>query len=168
MLKTHHGYCQMFSGAMALVLRMHGIPARVAVGFPPGKIQGSDTYIVNDHDAHAWVEVYFPGLRLAAVRADAGQPPAVGHVVLEPEFSATRPGGGIGKQFQSSAAMRHRPDRFGKKHPEGVNGRASAARARASAQGSSGIIATGGSSSHGRFLTVAPHAALAVVVACSP
>jgi hypothetical protein len=60
MLRTHAGYCQMFSGAMALVLRLHGIPARVAVGFTPGKLQGSDTYVVNDKDAHAWVEVYFP------------------------------------------------------------------------------------------------------------
>ena len=51
----------MFSGAMALVLRLHGIPARVAVGFTSGKLAGSDTYMVTDRDAHAWVEVYFPG-----------------------------------------------------------------------------------------------------------
>ncbi|MEA2410631.1 MAG: protein-glutamine gamma-glutamyltransferase, partial [Thermoleophilaceae bacterium] len=30
------GYCQQFSGAMALMLRMDGIPARVAGGFTPG------------------------------------------------------------------------------------------------------------------------------------
>jgi Transglutaminase-like superfamily/TgpA N-terminal domain len=62
MIRSHRGYCQTFSGAMALVLRLHGIPARVAVGFLPGKpaTSSSDTYIVNDHDAHAWVEVYFP------------------------------------------------------------------------------------------------------------
>ena len=30
------GYCQQFSGAMALMLRMVGIPARVAAGFTPG------------------------------------------------------------------------------------------------------------------------------------
>ena len=40
---THRGYCQMFSGAMALVLRMHGIPARVAVGFTAGQAAGLDT-----------------------------------------------------------------------------------------------------------------------------
>jgi protein-glutamine gamma-glutamyltransferase len=60
MLNTHRGYCQQFSGAMALVLRLHGIPARVAVGFLPGKLQGSETYVVNNRDAHSWVEVYFP------------------------------------------------------------------------------------------------------------
>ena len=30
------GYCQQFSGAMALMLRMVGIPSRVATGFSPG------------------------------------------------------------------------------------------------------------------------------------
>ena len=33
---TASGYCQHFSGAMALLLRMGGVPARVAVGFTPG------------------------------------------------------------------------------------------------------------------------------------
>ena len=33
------GYCQQFSGAMALMLRMDGIPARVAAGFSPGLVQ---------------------------------------------------------------------------------------------------------------------------------
>ena len=53
----------MFSGAMALVLRMHGIPARVAVGFTTGRPpqKSGDPYIVTDRNAHAWVEVFFPG-----------------------------------------------------------------------------------------------------------
>ncbi len=62
LLTKHRGYCQMFSGAMALVLRLHGIPARVAVGFTTGTQSGtSSAYIVTDRDAHAWVETYFPG-----------------------------------------------------------------------------------------------------------
>ena len=62
LLTKHSGYCQMFSGAMALVLRLHGIPARVAVGFTTGTPSGSSgAYIVTDRDAHAWVETYFPG-----------------------------------------------------------------------------------------------------------
>ncbi len=63
MLTGHHGYCQMFSGAMALVLRLHGIPARVPVGFATG-VKGpgvTDPYVVTDRDAHSWVEAYFPG-----------------------------------------------------------------------------------------------------------
>jgi transglutaminase-like putative cysteine protease len=54
------GYCQQFSGTMAIMLRMAGIPARVASGFSPG---GRNTrrgdYVVADTDAHSWVEAYF-------------------------------------------------------------------------------------------------------------
>jgi transglutaminase-like putative cysteine protease len=56
----HHGYCQMFSGTMAVMLRMLGIPARVVEGFTEGKLSSSGDYVVTDRDAHAWVEVYFP------------------------------------------------------------------------------------------------------------
>jgi len=61
MLRSHRGYCQMFSGSMALVLRLHGIPARVAYGFTEGHETSSGDYTVLDRDAHAWVEAYFPG-----------------------------------------------------------------------------------------------------------
>jgi transglutaminase-like putative cysteine protease len=61
MLRSHRGYCQMFSGAMALVLRLHGIPARVAYGFTEGHATSDGQYKVVDRDAHAWVETYFPG-----------------------------------------------------------------------------------------------------------
>ncbi len=54
------GYCQQFSGAMALMLRMAGIPARVATGFSPGSLnRDTGEYRVRDLDAHSWVEVYF-------------------------------------------------------------------------------------------------------------
>ncbi|HKJ35823.1 MAG TPA: transglutaminaseTgpA domain-containing protein [Solirubrobacterales bacterium] len=56
------GYCQQFSGAMALMLRMEGIPARVAAGFSPGVFEGDDRYRVRALDAHTWVEVYFAGI----------------------------------------------------------------------------------------------------------
>ncbi len=55
------GYCQQFAGAMALLLRMGGVPARVATGFTPGRYDSSSKqYVVDDTDAHAWVEVWFP------------------------------------------------------------------------------------------------------------
>ncbi len=57
------GYCQQFSGAMALLLRMAGIPARVASGFSPGSLnRDTGQYRVRDLDAHSWVEVYFSGI----------------------------------------------------------------------------------------------------------
>jgi transglutaminase-like putative cysteine protease len=60
--RTHRGYCQHFAGAMALMLRYIGIPARVAAGFTSGKYDGNKReWIVTDHDAHTWVEVWFKG-----------------------------------------------------------------------------------------------------------
>jgi transglutaminase-like putative cysteine protease len=59
--RTKAGYCQHFAGAMAVMLRMLGIPARVAVGFTSGT-NDDGTWVVTDHDAHAWVEVWFAGV----------------------------------------------------------------------------------------------------------
>jgi protein-glutamine gamma-glutamyltransferase len=57
------GYCQQFSGAMALMLRMDGIPARVAAGFLPGSYDDTThRFVVRAVDAHSWVEVYFAGI----------------------------------------------------------------------------------------------------------
>jgi transglutaminase-like putative cysteine protease len=57
------GYCQQFSGAMALLLRLGGVPARVAAGFAPGLLdRRTHEYVVRDLDAHSWVEVFFPGI----------------------------------------------------------------------------------------------------------
>jgi transglutaminase-like putative cysteine protease len=56
-----YGYCQQFAGAMALLLRMGGVPARVAVGFTSGsRTSPSGQWAVTDLAAHAWVEVWFP------------------------------------------------------------------------------------------------------------
>jgi len=59
--RTKAGYCQHFAGAMAAMLRMLGVPARVAVGFASGTKRADNTWVVTDHDAHAWVEVWFRG-----------------------------------------------------------------------------------------------------------
>jgi transglutaminase-like putative cysteine protease len=57
---TRTGYCQHYAGAMALMLRMLGIPARVAVGFTSGTWQ-KGVWTVTDQQAHAWVEAWFAG-----------------------------------------------------------------------------------------------------------
>jgi protein-glutamine gamma-glutamyltransferase len=61
-LVKKHGYCQQFAGTMALLLRMGGIPARVATGFTTGTYDSATKrWLVADIDAHAWVEAWFPG-----------------------------------------------------------------------------------------------------------
>jgi len=64
LFKDRVGYCQQFSGTMAMMLRMAGIPARVVTGFAPGTPQAGSpgVYKVRDFDAHSWVEVYFTGI----------------------------------------------------------------------------------------------------------
>jgi transglutaminase-like putative cysteine protease len=59
--ETKRGYCQHYAGAMALMLRLLGIPSRVAVGFTSGNYrQDTKEWVVKDTNAHAWVEVWFP------------------------------------------------------------------------------------------------------------
>ncbi len=54
------GYCQQYSGAMALLLRMGGVPARVVTGFTSGSLDAKTReYVVRDLDAHSWVEVWY-------------------------------------------------------------------------------------------------------------
>ena len=61
LLSDKRGYCQQFSGAMAMLLRMGGIPARVAAGFTPGTYDSSaHRWVASDINAHAWVEAWFP------------------------------------------------------------------------------------------------------------
>lgn len=58
------GHCEYFSTAMAVMLRTHGIAARVVNGFLPGEYnETSGAYTVRQSDAHSWVEVYFPSTR---------------------------------------------------------------------------------------------------------
>ncbi len=56
----HRGYCEQFASAMAIMLRTLRVPARVAVGFTPGTFADGSRLITTE-DAHAWVEVWFPG-----------------------------------------------------------------------------------------------------------
>jgi TgpA N-terminal domain/Transglutaminase-like superfamily len=58
--KTRTGYCVQYAYAMTVLTRLLGIPARLAIGYTAGtQIKGSE-YKVENTDAHAWPEVYFP------------------------------------------------------------------------------------------------------------
>ena len=56
------GFCEQISTSLAVMLRSIGIPAREAVGYVPGSYNPiTDLYDVQAKDAHAWVQVWFPG-----------------------------------------------------------------------------------------------------------
>ncbi|GGH38718.1 transglutaminase-like domain-containing protein [Paenibacillus segetis] len=63
LFEARSGYCDHFSTSMAVLLRSAGIPTRWVKGFAPGEPNKQDSrlYNVSYADAHAWVEVYFPG-----------------------------------------------------------------------------------------------------------
>ena len=56
------GFCEQISTSLTVMLRSLGIPAREAVGYVPGSYNPiTDLYEVRADDAHAWVQVWFPG-----------------------------------------------------------------------------------------------------------
>jgi len=64
LFNVRSGHCEYFSTAMAVLLRTHGIAARVVNGFLPGEYnEAAGAYTVRQSDAHSWVEVYFPETR---------------------------------------------------------------------------------------------------------
>ncbi|MEJ2078878.1 MAG: DUF3488 and transglutaminase-like domain-containing protein [Acidobacteriota bacterium] len=59
---TREGHCEYFATAMAVMLRIAGIPSRIVNGFRRGEFNPWGGYlIVRESDAHSWVEAYFPG-----------------------------------------------------------------------------------------------------------
>lgn len=60
-LRVRQGFCQQYASAMAAMVRLLGMPVRVAVGFLPGQQQADGSYRVTTDDAHAWPEVWFAG-----------------------------------------------------------------------------------------------------------
>lgn len=70
------GYCNYYASAMIVMLRIMGVPARMAAGFAEGKWDAAqNSYIVTERDAHTWVEVYFPGYGWIEFEPTAAQAP---------------------------------------------------------------------------------------------
>lgn len=83
------GYCQQFSGAMALLLRMGGVPARIATGFSPGAYdRDRKEFVVRDLDAHSWVEAYVPGAGWVAFDPTPSGTPARSRQLAAPPSTA--------------------------------------------------------------------------------
>ena len=69
------GFCEQIATSTAVLLRSVGVPARVTVGFVPGdeSLLGGE-FTVRAKDAHAWVEVWFPGVGWQAFDPTADVP----------------------------------------------------------------------------------------------
>jgi transglutaminase-like putative cysteine protease len=56
---TRRGFCGHYASAFAMLMRTAGIPARVVTGYLGGTYNRySDTWILRQSDAHAWVEIW--------------------------------------------------------------------------------------------------------------
>lgn len=116
--RTKRGYCQHFAGAMALMLRYLGIPARVAAGFTSGSYDAEDgAWTVTDHNAHTWVEVWFRGYGWLPFDPTPGRGGLSGsYTVASPNFDS--PGAAqvaVGAAAAAIAALR----RLGQSNEEG-------------------------------------------------
>ena len=61
-LHDRRGFCVQFATTYAVMARLAGIPARVAIGFTPGTRDPKGVYHVTNYESHAWPEVWLAGL----------------------------------------------------------------------------------------------------------
>jgi transglutaminase-like putative cysteine protease len=61
LFRGRQGHCEFFASAMAMMLRIEGIPARLQVGFSGGELQGDGSFVVRESRAHAWVLAWVGG-----------------------------------------------------------------------------------------------------------
>lgn len=63
LFQSHKGYCAYYAGATLFLLRAMGIPSRITVGFMTVDRSSNNPgwYWFYADQAHAWVQVYFPG-----------------------------------------------------------------------------------------------------------
>jgi transglutaminase-like putative cysteine protease len=73
LFEKREGHCERFASALALLLRMHNIPTRIAIGYVPGpNSRFSDWRQIRFKDAHAWTEAWFPELGWTTFDATPG------------------------------------------------------------------------------------------------
>ncbi len=77
LFETKRGFCEHIASAMAVLLRSVGIPTRLVVGYGPGERNPLTGYFeVQQSDAHAWVEVWYPQAGWLSYDPTFGVPPA--------------------------------------------------------------------------------------------
>ncbi len=88
---TRHpvGHCEYFAGALVMMLRSQGIPARMAIGFKGGEWNPLGMYYqVQQLHAHAWVEVYLGKEDIPPGEFSDDETPAAAWLVLDPTAGA--------------------------------------------------------------------------------
>ena len=84
---TEHprGHCEYFAGALVMMLRSQGIPARMAIGFKGGEWNAPGMYYqVQQLHAHAWVEVLLDANQIPEGEFAVNDIPPSAWLVLDP------------------------------------------------------------------------------------
>ena len=157
--RTRAGYCQHFAGAMALMLRYLGVPARVAIGFSSGTYDPkAGLWRVTDRDAHAWVEVWFRGYGWLPFDPTPAARPGRGQLSAPYAAASVRAPAGTVPPVRAVGSGPSDPRQSGHRHGDEPTSAAPAAGAPA---------ARGAPSAHGSLLVLLAlvlGAALAVIV----
>ncbi len=108
---THLGFCELFASAEAVMLRTLGVPTRLVSGLAYGQPDGAQR-LYTASNAHAWVEVYYPGVGWVPADPTAGVPiapgPSGGDSVLSRAFDAVAaavPGGRLSLAVVGAAVL---------------------------------------------------------------
>ncbi len=97
------GSCEQFAFAMAVLARLVGIPARIAIGFTSGKeAHPHSTWHVTTADAHAWPELYFPTMGWLRFEPTPGGTDGQGSAVQPNYATQTKPGSSSGSKSPST------------------------------------------------------------------
>ncbi len=111
------GFCNYYASSEVILLRLLGIPARLAVGFGAGERQvGTNTYLVYERNAHAWPEVYFPGFGWIEFEPTVSEDPLIrplGDVGAEDEGDSVPPGGDTEDRWRERLAELEGLDEIG-------------------------------------------------------
>lgn len=87
-LADGRGYCVQFATAMVSLARSLGMPARLAVGYLPGRSE-RNRYVVRGRDAHAWPEIYFVGAGWVRFEPTPGTQSGLAPTYTQPEAAPT-------------------------------------------------------------------------------
>jgi hypothetical protein len=118
----HSGFCVQFAQAFAILARVLGIPARIAIGYTGGTHVAGNTWKVTTADAHAWPELYFYGYGWLRFEPTPSGPGGQG-TAEQPVYAGGRsgsPGSNGNNATQNSNIGSTGPQRGFRNHPANV------------------------------------------------
>lgn len=115
---SREGYCNYYASALAVMARAVGIPARMVVGYTGGEyLPDQGVYRIREQDAHAWVEVFFPGYGWVEFEPTAARP-----AIVRRERAAMQAGPQRGPEDEVRGSPWEDEDKYGPAEPLGPEG----------------------------------------------